>query len=720
MKTEIFKERKKNIADLILNNELYVPMKTKEIAILLNVPKDKRCELQEVLDALVAEGTIGVSKKGKYMKPDNVALIGVFESTSKGFGFVSVEGQEKDIFIKASDTKNAFYHDKVKVVVTLPQKGDRRAEGKIIEIVDHEVKTLVGTYQKNKNFGFVVPDNQKISCDIFVSKEHEQGAVTGSKVVVKITDYGTHTKNPEGRITEVIGHIDDPGTDIMSIVKAYDLPEEFPDGVKKQLKSIPDEVDEKDKAGRTDLRDVVMVTIDGEDSKDLDDAVSLTKDGDMYHLGVHIADVSHYVTENSALDKEALKRGTSVYLVDRVIPMIPHQLSNGICSLNEGCDRLALSCLMDIDSKGAVVGHRICESVINVNRRMTYTSVKKILEDNDVNETEKYRELVPMFKLMEEAAALLRKKRFARGSIDFDFPESKIVLDDKGHPIKIEPYDRNVATKLIEDFMLIANETVAEDYFWQEVPFLYRTHENPDPEKILKLSTFINNFGYSMHVTDEIHPKELQKLLEKISGSDEENLISRLTLRSMKKAKYTPECVGHFGLAARYYCHFTSPIRRYPDLQIHRIIKETLHNKFTTRRFSHYDAILPKVAEQSSKMERRAEEVEREVCKLKKAEYMRRRIGEVHEGIISGVTNWGIYVELPNTIEGMVHVSILPGDYYYYDEKTYSMVGERTGRTFKLGEKAKIRVKDVDMMLKNIDFELVEDDDYEQSEDGWN
>ena len=529
MKTEIFKERKKNIADLILNNELYVPMKTKEIAILLNVPKDKRFELQEVLDALVAEGTIGVSKKGKYMKPDNVALIGVFESTSKGFGFVSVEGQEKDIFIKASDTKNAFYHDKVKVVVTLPQKGDRRAEGKIIEIVDHEVKTLVGTYQKNKNFGFVVPDNQKISCDIFVSKEHEQGAVTGSKVVVKITDYGTHTKNPEGRITEVIGHIDDPGTDIMSIVKAYDLPEEFPDGVKKQLKSIPDEVDEKDKAGRTDLRDVVMVTIDGEDSKDLDDAVSLTKDGDMYHLGVHIADVSHYVTENSALDKEALKRGTSVYLVDRVIPMIPHQLSNGICSLNEGCDRLALSCLMDIDSKGAVVGHRICESVINVNRRMTYTSVKKILEDNDVNETEKYRELVPMFKLMEEAAALLRKKRFARGSIDFDFPESKIVLDDKGHPIKIEPYDRNVATKLIEDFMLIANETVAEDYFWQEVPFLYRTHENPDPEKILKLSTFINNFGYSMHITDEIHPKELQKLLEGIAVDQADMNIAKET-----------------------------------------------------------------------------------------------------------------------------------------------------------------------------------------------
>ena len=703
MKTEIFKERKKNIADLILNNELYVPMKTKEIAILLNVPKDKRCELQEVLDALVAEGTIGVSKKGKYMKPDNVALIGVFESTSKGFGFVSVEGQEKDIFIKASDTKNAFYHDKVKVVVTLPQKGDRKAEGKIIEIVDHEVKTLVGTYQKNKNFGFVVPDNQKISCDIFVSKEHEQGAVTGSKVVVKITDYGTHTKNPEGRITEVIGHIDDPGTDIMSIVKAYDLPEEFPDGVKKQLKSIPDEVDEKDKAGRTDLRDVVMVTIDGEDSKDLDDAVSLTKDGDMYHLGVHIADVSHYVTENSALDKEALKRGTSVYLVDRVIPMIPHQLSNGICSLNEGCDRLALSCLMDIDSKGAVVGHRICESVINVNRRMTYTSVKKILEDNDVNETEKYRELVPMFKLMEEAAALLRKKRFARGSVDFDFPESKIILDENGHPTDIKPYDRNVATKIIEDFMLAANETVAEDYFWQDMPFLYRTHENPDPEKMRKLATFINNFGYTLRLTDDLRPKEIQKLLSEIEGSDAENLISRLTLRSMKKAKYTTECVGHFGLAAKYYCHFTSPIRRYPDLQIHRIIKENLHGGLSPKRADHYDAILPDVAVQTSAMERRAADAERDTDKLKMAEYMEQFVGETFDGVVSGVTAWGVYVELPNTIEGMVSINNMKG-FYTFDEEHYEMVGELGNRSYKLGQKVKVVVIGTDKILRTIDF----------------
>ena len=451
-----------------------------------------------------------------------------------------------------------------------------------------------------------------------------------------------------------------------------------------------------------------MVTIDGEDSKDLDDAVSLTKENDIYHLGVHIADVSHYVKEDSPLDKEALKRGTSVYLVDRVIPMIPHQLSNGICSLNEGCDRLALSCLMDIDMKGNIIGHKICESVINVNRRMTYTSVKKILEDNDKEECAKYSELVDMFKLMQECADILRKKRFKRGSIDFDFPESKIILDKDGRPVDIKPYDRNVATKLIEDFMLAANETVAEDYFWQEVPFLYRTHENPDPEKILKLSTFINNFGYSMHITDEIHPKELQKLLEKIAGSDEENLISRLTLRSMKKAKYTAECIGHFGLAAKYYCHFTSPIRRYPDLQIHRIIKECLHGGMSEKRKLHYDKILPDVAEQASATERRADEAERDTDKLKMVQYMSAHIGEYFDGVISGVTNWGIYVELPNTIEGMVSVNNMRG-YYVFDENHYEMFNETTHQTYKLGQKVRVVVVDTNEISRTIDFMFAQD-----------
>lgn len=703
MEKDIFKQRRQMLTDMILNNELYVPMKAKEIAMLLDIPKAKRSELMEVLDSLVADGTIGVSKKGKYMKPENVALVGTFESTSRGFGFVVIPDREDDIFVKANDTMNAFYHDKVKVVITTEKNGGKRAEGKIVAIVEHEVKEVVGTFQKNRTYGFVIPDNAKINCDIFIPQEFMNGAVEGSKVVASISDYGSQSKNPQGKVTEVLGHIDDPGVDIMSIIKAYDLPVEFPESVKKAINDIPDVVSEKDKAGRVDLRNVQMVTIDGEDAKDLDDAVSILKEGPVYHLGVHIADVSHYVTEGSALDKEALKRGTSVYLVDRVIPMIPHKLSNGICSLNQGEDRLALSCLMDIDEKGNIVGHRICETVINVDRRMSYTSVKKILVDNDTNEIMKYKELVPMFHMMEEAAELLRKKRFARGSVDFDFPESKIILDENGHPTDIKPYDRNVATKIIEDFMLAANETVADDYFWQDMPFLYRTHENPDPEKMRKLATFINNFGYTLRITDDLRPKEIQKLLSEIEGSDAENLISRLTLRSMKKAKYTTECVGHFGLAAKYYCHFTSPIRRYPDLQIHRIIKENLHGGLSPKRAAHYDAILPDVAVQTSAMERRAADAERDTDKLKMAEYMEQFVGETFDGVVSGVTAWGVYVELPNTIEGMVSINNMKG-FYTFDEEHYEMVGELGNRSYKLGQKVKVVVIGTDKILRTIDF----------------
>lgn len=703
MEKDIFKQRRQMLTDMILNNELYVPMKAKEIAMLLDIPKAKRSELMEVLDSLVADGTIGVSKKGKYMKPENVALVGTFESTSRGFGFVVIPDREDDIFVKANDTMNAFYHDKVKVVITTEKNGGKRAEGKIVAIVEHEVKEVVGTFQKNRTYGFVIPDNAKINCDIFIPQEFMNGAVEGSKVVASISDYGSQSKNPQGKVTEVLGHIDDPGVDIMSIIKAYDLPVEFPESVKKAINDISDVVSEKDKAGRVDLRNVQMVTIDGEDAKDLDDAVSISKEGPVYHLGVHIADVSHYVTEGSALDKEALKRGTSVYLVDRVIPMIPHKLSNGICSLNQGEDRLALSCLMDIDEKGNIVGHRICETVINVDRRMSYTSVKKILVDNDTNEIMKYKELVPMFHMMEETAELLRKKRFARGSVDFDFPESKIILDENGHPTDIKPYDRNVATKIIEDFMLAANETVAEDYFWQDMPFLYRTHENPDPEKMRKLATFINNFGYTLRLTDDLRPKEIQKLLSEIEGSDAENLISRLTLRSMKKAKYTTECVGHFGLAAKYYCHFTSPIRRYPDLQIHRIIKENLHGGLSPKRAAHYDAILPDVAVQTSAMERRAADAERDTDKLKMAEYMEQFVGETFDGVVSGVTAWGVYVELPNTIEGMVSINNMKG-FYTFDEEHYEMVGELGNRSYKLGQKVKVVVIGTDKILRTIDF----------------
>lgn len=703
MTEELFRQRKEMMLELI-QDPTYVPMKLKELAMLLNVPREQRDELKEVMDALVAEGKVGLSKRGKYGKPEAFALVGTFTGNAKGFGFVTIEGQEQDIFIPADKTGDALHGDKVQIVASAARTG-RRAEGAVIRVLERANETLVGYYQKSKNFGFVIPDNQKISADIFIPQGKDMGAVNGHKVVVRLTDYGGERRNPEGVITEIIGHVNDPGTDILSIAKAYGLPEEYPPEVMQQVSRIPDEITGADMAGRRDLRGWQTVTIDGEDAKDLDDAITLTKEDGIYHLGVHIADVSHYVQENTPLDKEALKRGTSVYLVDRVIPMLPHKLSNGICSLNAGADRLALSCFMDIDEKGTVVSHKIAESVVRVTRRMSYTSVKKIIEDKDPAECEEYKELVPMFLLMEELADILRKKRHQRGSIDFDFPESKIYLDDKGRPTDIRPYERNKATKIIEDFMLIANETVAEDYFWQELPFVYRTHDYPDSDKIEKLGIFINNFGYSIHISqDEIHPKELQKLMEKIDGTPEEALISRLTLRSMKQAKYTTDNDGHFGLATKYYCHFTSPIRRYPDLQIHRIIKENLRRGITEKRREHYAKILPEVATRSSMLERRADEAEREVEKLKKAEYMKQFIGEVFEGVISGLTTWGIYVELSNTVEGMIRVTNLPGDYFYYDEENYVMIGEHTRKTYKLGERILVEVDSVDKILKTIDF----------------
>ncbi len=708
-----FKERKQIIMDII-NDEHYVPMKVKELAILLNVPRESREELQEVLDSLVAEGKIGISKKGKYNKMSSLVLTGVFEGNSRGFGFVRVEGEAEDIFIPGNATAGAIHGDTVQVVIRDGREG-RRREGEVVKILAHELTDVVGTFQKGKGFGFVVPDNTKMGKDVFIPAEKTKGAVTGHKVVVHITDYGSKNKKPEGTIKEIIGHINDPGTDIMSIVKGFGLPTDFPEDVMKQVADIPSEVESKDFAGRLDIRDWQMVTIDGEDAKDLDDAISISKNGDKYKLGVHIADVTHYVTENSPLDKEALKRGTSVYLVDRVIPMLPHKLSNGICSLNAGVDRLALSCIMDIDSKGNVIGHKIAETVLRIERRMSYTSVKKILVDNDEKETEEYKELVPMFKLMEELSGILRERRMKRGAIDFEFPESKIILNEKGVPLDIIPYERNVATKIIEDFMLAANETIAEDFFWQELPFVYRTHDTPDPEKIMKLGMFINNFGYAIKMTqDDIHPKELQKLIDKVEGTPEEALISRITLRSMKQAKYTTASTGHFGLATKYYCHFTSPIRRYPDLQIHRIIKENIRGGLTDKRVKHYERILNGVAEQSSMMERRADEAERDTDKLKMVEYMEKHEGEVFEGVVSSITNWGMYVELPNTVEGMVRITNIKDDYYYYDEEHYELVGETTKRTFKLGQKLKVVVAGTDRLQRQIDFEIFEEEEDEQ------
>lgn len=699
-------ERKEMIYQFICD-ELYVPMKAKEIAAVLNVPKSQRGELQEVLEALLADGKIEVSAKGKYTKSDGKFLVGEFTAHPRGFGFVTIEGQDDDIFIPESQVNGAFHKDIVQVTLLRGESKGKRREGTITKIISRGMNQIVCTYEKSKTFGFAVPDNPKFGKDIFVPQERSKGAVSGHKVVVEITDFGGHGKKPEGKVVEILGHVNDPGTDILSIVRAYDLPVEFSEKIMNQVERVANEVSEADMAGRMDLREWQTVTIDGEDAKDLDDAITLTKEGDLYKLGVHIADVTNYVQEHSALDVEALKRGTSVYLVDRVIPMLPHKLSNGICSLNAGENRLALSCIMTIDGKGNVVDHVIAETVIKVDRRMSYTSVKKILEDRDPAEIKEYEALVPMFERMQELAAILRKKRMSRGSIDFDFPETKIILNEMGKPVDIKPYERNVATKIIEDFMLIANETVAQDYFWQEIPFVYRTHDNPDTEKIRKLGTFINNFGYTIKIgQDEIHPKELQKLLQKIDGTPEEPLISRLTLRSMKQAKYATMSTGHFGLATSYYCHFTSPIRRYPDLQIHRIIKDNLRGRMNAKKMEHYEKILPEVAKHSSEMERRADEAERETEKLKKVEYMGNRIGEVFEGVISGVTEWGFYVELPNTVEGLVHVTSLNDDYFHYNESTYELIGEVTGKRYKLGQKIKVIVTGTDKILRTIDFRV--------------
>lgn len=735
-----FERRKKVLYDMICDKQ-YFPMKIKEIAILLQVPKERRQELKEVLDSLITDGKIEITSKGKYRKATAKFLQGTFIAHPRGFGFVEIEGRESDIFIPEDQTGGAMHRDTVQVAILKSVEG-RRQEGSVVRILEHGIHELIGTYQKSKNYGFVLPDNQRIISDIFVSQEDGMGAMDGHKVLVELTSYGGKGRNPEGRIKEIIGHVNDPGTDILSVVYEYELPHEFPEKVMNQAARTPDHVSEADMAGRKDLRDVLMVTIDGEDAKDLDDAVSLHCDEEYYYLGVHIADVTNYVQEKSALDRESLLRGTSVYLADRVIPMLPHRLSNGICSLNAGEDRLAMSCLMKIDHRGKIVDHEICESVIRVDRRMSYSEVQDILETAHSKESESssayrteadslsschaenmdvpvrdmeldglqssYGAVLPMLLEMEQLMNLLRQGRRKRGSIDFNFPEAKVVLDENGVPLEIRAHESNTATRIIEEFMLAANETVAQYFYWQEIPFVYRTHEPPDEEKIQKLSAFIANFGYGMKgISDEMHPKELQKLLSRIADTPEETLISRLTLRSMKQARYTTECTGHFGLAAQHYCHFTSPIRRYPDLQIHRIIKDTLRGRMTQGKTEHYRGILPAVAEHCSKTERRAAEAERETVKMKKAEYMMQHIGEEFDAMISGIMSYGMYAELPNTVEGLIHVSRMYDDRYYYREETYEMYGMDTGRIYRLGDMVRVRVLDADKATKTVDFELV-------------
>lgn len=650
-------------------------------------------------------------KNIKSLKKQGLLAEGVFIGNARGFGFVETGEDEEDIFIPADAVNTALHQDRVQVLLKKEQKPGKRREGTVIKILERGTTEVVGTFQREGDYGFVLCDNQKISRDVYISPKNSHGIRDGEKVVAQILDYGSEKRKPEGKITESLGNIHAPGADILAVVKSYGIPSEFPVRVMNQAMRVPDHVLEADWDGRDDLTGLMTVTIDGEDAKDLDDAVSLTKEGNLYHLGVHIADVSNYVQGGSAIDREALKRGTSVYLADRVIPMFPERLSNGICSLNQGVERLALSCLMDIDENGTVVSHKITESVIRVDRRMSYEQVRCILEDGETETSREYQEFVPTFFLMKELSGILRGCRHNRGSIDFDFPESKIILNGAGRAIDVKPYETSVATEIIEDFMLLANETVAREYCKGEYPFVYRTHENPDPDKVEELLMLLHNQGIDVRKSgQEITPKEIQEILESIQDLPNETMISRLTLRTMKQAKYTTECSGHFGLAARYYCHFTSPIRRYPDLQIHRIIRDNLRGRLTREgKTEHYREILEEVARQSSVCERRAQEAERESDKMKKAEYMSYHLGEEFDGIISGVTGYGLYVELGNTVEGLVHITALKDDYYTFDQETHELRGELTKKVYHLGQKIRVRVADADAVKRSVDFTIAEE-----------
>ncbi len=704
---DIYSRRKNAVLGLI-TDEMYVPMKAKELAVVMQVASADRGVFHAILDELVEEGKITITKKGRYLPQETPkTLQGVFIPNDRGFGFVRVEGKAEDYYIPKEYTNHAFRDDIVEIV-PMKSTGSARhkTEARIVSIVSHGITTVVGIYQQAGNYGFVIPDDVKMSEDVFIPKDAGMHAVDGHKVVCEITDYGSDGKNPEGKIVEILGHKNDPGVDIMSIIRMYEIPTEFPEEVIQEAdqKDIP--VSEDEIKNRTDLRHVQMVTIDGEDAKDLDDAVSVSKTPNGYRLGVHIADVSHYVTEDSALDREALKRGTSVYLVDRVIPMLPHVLSNGICSLNQKEDRLALSCIMEMNENGNIIDHSIEKTVINVDRRMSYNQVQAVLDGNE-EALEEHKDFAEMFYLMKELSDKRHAIRAARGSLDFDLPESKIILDEEGNPIDVQVYERVPSTKIIEEFMLAANETVAEEFDKRHIPFLYRTHQTPDAEKIRSLKNLLGAFGYTLHGDpEEMEPKELQKMIEAMKDKPQEKMIQTITLRSMQQAKYTIDNVGHFGLAAEYYCHFTSPIRRYPDLMIHRIISEVAEGTWNEKRFHHYESILGPIADQTSKLERRSDECEREVDKLKKVQYISDHMGEVFCGTISGVTSWGFYVSLPNTIEGLVSMASLTDDFYEYAEEQYAIIGTGHNRHFTLGDSVKVIATGYNTMARTIDFEL--------------
>jgi ribonuclease R len=695
-----------------MREQAYKPLTVQELEHAFDIESAAELkELIQLLNDLESAGEVIRTRTNRFGVPERMNLIkGKIQGNAKGFAFLIPEiPEEPDVFISEKELNGAMNGDKVLVRLNQNTSG-RRLEGEVIRIVKREVLQAVGTFQDQNTYGFVVADDKRLAQDIFIPKEGFNGAADGHKVVVKLTKYPEGRRNAEGQIVEILGHKNDPGVDILSIIRKFELPESFSDVVMKEAEAAPDQIHPDELTNRRDLREHTIVTIDGADAKDLDDAISLekTEDGN-FLLGVHIADVSYYVKDGSPLDQEAYKRGNSVYLVDRVIPMLPHRLSNGICSLNPKVDRLTLSCQMEITAEGDVVNHEIFQSVIRTTERMTYSDVRKVVEREDEEVIQRYEPLVPFFDSMKELALILRNRRLARGAIDFDFKEAKVIVNDEGHPLDVVTRERSIAEKIIEEFMLAANETVAEHFHWLNVPFIYRNHDDPKPEKLQNFLEFITNFGYTIRgKSNSIHPRALQQLLEQIRDTPEETIISTVMLRSMKQAKYEADSVGHFGLATDFYTHFTSPIRRYPDLIVHRLIRKYLIEKdLREETQAHWNEKLPLIAEHSSNRERQAVEAERETDGLKKAEYMLDKVGEEFEGVISGVTSFGIFVELPNTIEGLVHVSFLTDDYYHYHEKQYAMIGERTGKIYRLGDSVKVKVSSVKVDERSIDFEMV-------------
>ena len=703
-------EQAKKILDLMSDDD-YVPMKAKEIAMIMRVPKNEYHQFLEVIGKLELELKIEKNRKNRYKLSDKTYYEGYYRKNQKGFGFVRIEDREDEIYISKENSLNALNGDHVLIEIIDEENKIKSAEGKVVRILKHEKDTFVGTFQYNKNFGFVIPDDKNFGTDIFISKKNFGKARNNHKVLVKIIKYPEKGKKAEGKIIEVLGNVNEAGVDMLSIIKEHNLPARFPEKVVEEAKKCGDKVSEKDIENRRDFRNENIFTIDGEDAKDLDDAVRVEKlENGNYKLEVHIADVSNYVKENSLLDSEALIRGTSIYMLGRVIPMLPRELSNGICSLNQGEDRLTLSCIMEIDKNGNVISSDVCKGVICVTKRMSYKDVQKILDGNDKEILEKYKPYIEDFKLMEELAHILKKRRLENGYLNLDLPETKIELDIDGKVVNIGKYETTFANEIIEHFMLTANETIAEKFYWLQAPFIYRVHEEPDLEKVQELNKFLFNYGLKIKASkDNIYPKEFAKILDEIKGKEEERVISTLILRTLKLAKYDYENKGHFGIASKFYCHFTSPIRRYPDLFIHRVISKYLENNYVLDD-EEYN-LLEKQAEdrsvKSSEREKIATEVEREALKMKMAEYMEERIDKEYDAIISSITSFGIFAELENTIEGLIRFENLGDEYFIYNEERKIIIGEITNKTYKIGDKIRIRVIRASKELKEIDFELV-------------